>query len=435
MSNKKQIKLNAQLTGGLGVDSPGWRLAGQDAAAFMRIENYLKLGPILEQGMFDAFFIADTPAIISSIEKVPPYSGLDPILILTAMAQVTQHVGLVATLSTSYNEAYNVARKLRSLDLISGGRAGWNAVTTSNPHVHANFGGQKLSRSQKYERAYEFVDAVQQLWSSWPADALLLDKENNRYADMEKIKEIDYQGKYVQTKGPILLPPSAQGQPVVFSAGGGDEGLDIAIRYGNAVYANPATLVSAQRYWSYIKQRLKQYGASPDDFTVFNGLIVTLGSTEEEAVNKRKEIDQLGPQGDRVQYLSYMLSLNLGMLDIDSPIPESFRKMMQPNPRDPRSVIAYEFANKGMSIREILARGPINYHPVLVGTPEQVAEQIAKWHDADVGNGFSILPDIGLETLHDFSKEVVPILQKKGLVRTEYTGSTLRDNLGLKYRN
>ena len=435
MSNKKQIKLNAQLTGGLGVDSPSWRLTGQDPASFMKLDKYLKLGPILEKGMFDAFFIADTPAIISSIANVPPYSGLDPILILTAMSQVTQHIGLVATLSTTYNEAYNVARKLRSLDLISGGRAGWNAVTTSNSHAHANFGGQKLSRPQKYDRAYEFVDAVQKLWSSWPEGALIMDKGNNQYADMNRISEINYKGKYIQTKGPILLPPSPQGQPVVFSAGGGNEGLDIALRYGNAVYANPSTLDAAVRYWAYIKQRAKEMKISTDNFTVFNGLIITLGGTEEEAISKRKTIDSLGPQRDRVLYLGQMLSLNLTILDIDSPIPENLRKVMRPSPLDPRSTVAYEFAKKGMSIREILARGPINYHPVLVGTPEQVAEQIIRWHEADVGNGFSILPDTGLETLENFSTEVVPILQKKGLVRTAYTGRTLRDNLGLRYHN
>lgn len=435
MVNGKKMRLNAQLTGGLGIESAAWRYKGQQADAFMKVDTYVEAVKVLERGMFDAFFIADTPALTHDISRNAPLGGLDPITILSILSQVTEHIGLVATLSSTYNEAYTVARQLRSLDLLSGGRIGWNVVTTSHPGAHANYGGQQLSRAQKYARAYEMVDAVQHLWASWPDDALLLDSANNRFADMQKIVPADYKGQHIQSYGPINLPPSPQGQPIIFSAGGGDEGLDIALRYGNAIYTNPHTLDYAVAYWKYVQRRLMEYGRTSDDFVAFNGLIISLGGTEEEALQKRRELDALGPQQDRLQYLSYMLSLDLSKFDLDAPIPKEYRQMMQPNLQDLRAQKAFEMAKRGMSIRDILAHGPINYHPVLLGTPEQVAAAMEEWFHADVGGGFSIIPDTGVDALTDFVEQVVPILQSKGLLRTHYEGETFRQNLGFDYFN
>lgn len=435
MREGRQMRLNAQLTGGLGIESAAWRYPGQDPKAFMKVDSYIKAVKILERGKFDAFFIADTPALTQDISQNAPLGGLDPITILSILSQVTNHIGLVATLSSTYNEAYSIARQLRSLDLLSGGRIGWNVVTTSHPAAHANYGGQQLTRAQKYDRAYEMVDAVQHLWSSWAEDALILDTANNRFADIGKIMPIDYQGQHVQTYGPINLPPSPQGQPVIFSAGGGDDGLEIALRYGNAIYTNPPTRQYAIAYWKYVKQRLKAHHRNSDEFVAFNGLIISLGGTEEEALQKRRELDQMGPQADRIRYLGFMLSIDLSELNIDAPIPKDYRAAMHPNMQDLRAQNAYEMAKRGMTIRDILAHGPINYHPVLVGTPEQVADAMEEWFHADVGDGFSILPDTGVDALDDFVEHVIPILQRKKLFRAEYQGSTFRHNLGLDYFN
>lgn len=435
MKNKKMMKLNAQLTGGLGIESAAWRYQDQQADAFMKVSTYVEAVKILEQGKFDAFFVADTPALTQDIAHNAPLGGLDPVTILAVLSQVTEHIGLVATLSSTYNDAYTIARQLRSLDLITHGRIGWNVVTTSHPAAHANFGGQTLSRHQKYERAYEMVDAVQQLWSSWKDGALIMDKKANIFADMDKITPIHFNGKHVQTDGPINLPPSQQGQPVIFSAGGGDEGLEIALRYGNAIYTNPPTLEYAVSYWNYVKQRLTDVQRQSEEFMAFNGVIISLGGTEEEALNRRRELDELGPQRDRIHYLGYMLSLDLSALDIDEAIPPVYREMMRPNRQDLRSQKAYEHAMQGMSIRDILAHGPINYHPVLLGTPEQVAGMMEKWFHAGVGDGFSVMPDTGVDALRNFVEEVIPILQRRGLFRTDYEGDTFRQNLGLPYFN
>lgn len=435
MREGKRMRLNAQLTGGLGIESAAWRYKGQQADAFMKVDTYVDAVKILEQGKFDAFFIADTPALTQDISHSAPLGGLDPVTILSILSQVTEHIGLVATLSSTYNEAYTVARQLRSLDLLSGGRIGWNVVTTSHPAAHANYGGQQLSRSQKYGRAYEMVDAVQQLWASWHQDALLLDQTNNRFADMEKIVPADFQGKHIQSYGPLNLPPSPQGQPIIFSAGGGEEGLEIALRYGNAIYTNPPTLEYAVAYWKHVQRRLAAHQRTGDDFVAFNGLIISLGGTEEEALQKRRELDELGPQKDRIQYLSYMLSLDLSALDIDAPIPKDYRTLLRANTQDLRAQKAFELAQQGMAIRDILAHGPINYHPVLLGTPEQVANTMEEWFYAGVGDGFSILPDTGVDALGDFVEHVVPILQRRGLLRTTYEGTTFRENLGLNYFN
>ncbi len=429
------MKLNAQLTGGLGIESSAWRYNNKTPDAFINISNYIEAVQILEKGKFDAFFIADTPALTQDISHNSPLVGLDPLTVIPILAQFTKHIGLVATLSSTYNSAYNVARRLRSMDLISNGRVGWNVVTTSHPAAHLNFGGKQFNRQEKYERAYEMVDAVQQLWASWDKEALILDQERNLFADMSKINPINYKGKHIQTNGPINLPPSEQGQPVIFSAGGGDEGLEIALRYGNSIYTNPPTLEYAVAYWQYVKQKLAAHQRSVEDFIVFNGVIISLGGTEEEALQRRREIDALGPYQDRMNYLGYLLSIDISHLELDDPIPSELQKIMRPHPQDLRAIKAYEHAKKGLTIRDILAYGPINYHPVLVGTPEQVADTLEEWFKADVGGGFSIMPDTGVDALRDFVNEVIPILQQRNLFRTEYEGNTFRDNLGLKYFN
>jgi len=264
---------------------------------------------------------------------------------------------------------------------------------------------------------------------------LKLDVETGIFADDTLIQPINYKGKYVASRGPINLPPSPQGMPVVFTAGGGEYGYDFAATKADAMYGNPPTLEYAVAFWKSTSASIIEAGRNPDNFTVFNGIGVSIASSEKEALERRAKLDEFGEPKSRLRYLSYMLNIPLERLNIDAPIPAALLEKAYPNSSDYRSKYAYELALKGFTIREVLAHGPINYHPVFLGTPESIADKLQQWFEAGTGKGFNIIGDTGLSSLADFIDQVVPILQKRGLLRTEYSGSTLRDHLGLPYRN
>ena len=227
---KKQMQLVMQLGSGYGLDQGAWRMPNADRAAYTNMDLYVKLTKIAERGKIQMVFIADTPALTANISEQPPQSTMDPIIALTALARETERIGLVATVSTTYNYPYNVARQLKTLDVISQGRIGVNMVTTSNPAAALNFRNQIPSRKERYQQAHEFIQIVQALWGSWEEAALKLDVINGIFADQDKIQPINLGGEYVASRGPLPIPPSEQGQPVIFTAGGGNEGLEIAGR-------------------------------------------------------------------------------------------------------------------------------------------------------------------------------------------------------------
>jgi alkanesulfonate monooxygenase SsuD/methylene tetrahydromethanopterin reductase-like flavin-dependent oxidoreductase (luciferase family) len=275
---------------------------------------------------------------------------------------------------------------------------------------------------------------VLRLWGSWPEGALKLDKAG-LFADADQIQPINFEGQYVTTRGPILLPPSPQGQPVIFTAGGGQYGYTFAATKADAIYSNPPTLDYAKAFWRQLSTDIRQAGRSPDHFTIFNGIGVSIAASEQEALQRRARLDEMGDLTSRRQYLGDMLGIPVAELPLDAPIPAALLQRARPNGRDQRSQYAYDLAMKGFTIRQVLAHGPINYHPIFLGTPEQVADKFQQWFEAGVGKGFAVVPDSGLESLTDFVEQVVPILQKRGLLRTEYSGTTLREHLGLPYQN
>jgi FMN-dependent oxidoreductase (nitrilotriacetate monooxygenase family) len=431
----KQMHIIAQLSSGQGLEQGGWRWPGEDKAAFINEDVFIKGAQLAEKGKFDGFFLVDVPAISPDIAKTPHGSSLDPIVLMALMAKATEQVGLISTMSTSINEPYSIARTMRSLDLVSKGRMGWNVVTTGAPNALLNYFAGTPEHSQKHARSTEVWEAVLRLWGSWPEGALKLDVESGLFADDKLIQPINFQGEYVTSRGPINLPPSPQGMPVVFTAGGGQYGFDFAATKADAMYGNPPTLEYAVAFWKQLSASIKQAGRNPDDFTIYNGIGVSIASSEKEALERRAALDELGDPQARQQYLGHMLSIPITGLDIDAPIPDRFLKLARPNRSDLRSQYAYDLAMKGFTIRQVLAHGPINYHPVFLGTPESIADKLQQWFEAGTGKGFNIIGDSGLSSLADFVEQVVPILQKRGLLRTEYTGSTLREHLGLPYQN
>ena len=430
----KQMHIVTQLPSGQGIEPGSWRWPTQNKAAWLDEDIYIKAAQLTEQAKLDGLFIADSPAITMDISNQPPHHGLDLVVLMALMAKATERVGLIPTLSTSLNEPYTIARMLRSLDLVSKGRMGWNVVTTNSQEAQLNYLPGVLDHAHKHARSLEVWEAVLRLWGSWPEGALRMDVESGVFADMSLIQPIDYKGKYVTTRGPINLPPSPQGQPPVFTAGGGQYGFEFATTRANAMYSNPPTLAYAQSFWKQLVGGIRQAGRNPDEFTVFNGIGVSIASSEQEALKRRAALDELGNPTSRRQYLGHLLGLPVMELNQDAPIPAALLQRARPSRQDQRAQYAYDLALKGFTIREVLAHGPINYHPIFLGTPEQIADKFQRWFEAGVGKGFSVVPDSGLESLTDFVEQVVPILQKRGLLRTEYTGTTLREHLGLPYQ-
>lgn len=240
-----QMLLAMQFTSGYGSEPGAWRLPGANLSSYTDMDQFVRYAQAAERGKVQLLFIADTPVLDVDLENEHPHHPIDPLLVLTVIARETERIGLVATGSTTFSEPFNLARQFKALDVISHGRAGWNAVTTSHPAAAANFGSPVPPRAEKYERAHEFVQIVQALWGSWEKDAWVLDVEGKRFADMGKIQPVNLQGRHVASRGPLPIPPSEQGQPVIFQAGGGSYGLELAGRYAGGVYANPMTIDDA----------------------------------------------------------------------------------------------------------------------------------------------------------------------------------------------
>ena len=434
-ATQQQMHIVVQLPSGQGIEPGGWRWPTTDKAAWLDEDAYSKAAQLAESAKLDGLFIADTPGLTMDISRQPPHHGLDPVVLMALLAKATERLGLIPTLSSSLNEPYTIARVLRSLDLVSKGRMGWNVVTTNSQEAQLNYFPGILDHAHKHARSLEVWEAVLRLWGSWPAGALPMDVASGEFADTSLIQPINFKGQYVTTRGPINLPPSPQGQPPVFTAGGGQYGYDFAATKADAMYSNPPTLAYGKSFWRELAGSLRQAGRNPDHFTIFNGIGVSIAASEREALQRRAALDELGDPTSRRQYLGHMLGIPVAELPLDAPIPAALLQRARPNARDQRSQYAYDLAMKGFTIREVLAHGPINYHPIFLGTPEQIADKFQLWFEAGVGKGFSVVPDSGLESLTDFVEQVVPILQKRGLLRTDYTGTTLREHLGLPYQN
>ncbi|WP_242035226.1 NtaA/DmoA family FMN-dependent monooxygenase [Mesobacillus harenae] len=432
------MQLALQMVSGYGAEFSAWRMPGTDPAAYTSMDRYVEGAKLAEQGKFQMIFIADTPALTVDLGPHTPSFPMDPMLALMAIARETKHIGLVATLSTTFNYPYNIARQFKALDVISNGRVGWNAVTTSEPLAAANFGNQVANRKERYDMAHESIQVVQALWGSWESDAWTLDVEGGKFADMDKIQPINLKGRYYASRGPLPIPPSEQGQPVIFQAGGGNEGLELAGMYASGVYANPYDIESAREHRQALRQSAARFGRDPDDIKMYAGFMFSIGSTEEEGLERRRQLMSFNPEEipSRVRYLGSMVGLPLSVnsLDIDQPLATDMLKNAYANPMDPRSHRALELLQKGLSIRDVLSHGVINYHPVVAGTPVQVAAFLEEWFLAGACDGFSVVPDIAYDGVADFVEKVVPILQERGLFHKDYEGKTLRENMGVPYQ-
>lgn len=384
----------------------------------------------------DAVFFADQVSISPDPSSGPGWGVLDPVVLASALAAVTTHIGFVATVTSTFSHPYNVARTFSSLDHVTRGRAGLNVVTTMAPNAASNFGSSELPNHDiRYARAAEFIDVLIALWDSWEDSALIGDITTGTFADRGRIHAINHDGPYFSVEGPLQLPRSPQGRPVLFQAGGSAQGRDLAARYADAVFSVSQTLEDARAYYADLKGRVRDAGRNPDSIAILPGLTTIIGSTEEEAFARKKELDAISGASSEVRALDF-LARRLGVepetLDLDSPVPpELLEKAKTTNGSIGFAEAALAvLRDRSLTVREVLQKGGAGHRRV-VGTPEQIADTIEAWFKGGAADGFNLMADVYPSGLETFVDEVVPILQKRDLFRRDYEEPILRSHYGL----
>jgi FMN-dependent oxidoreductase (nitrilotriacetate monooxygenase family) len=423
--------LNAVVMG-LGMHPGAWRYRDGDPFAYTNISYYQEIARLSEAGRLHAIFLADTLAVSEENFERPNLGAMDPTIVLASIAGETKHVGLVATTSTTYNEPYNIARRFASLDHLSGGRAAWNVVTTFVPDVAANFGEAALpNHDGRYERANESVDVVRRLWASWEQEALVGDKTGGVFADGSQVHPINHTGAHYSVRGPLTLPRSPQGWPVLFQAGSSDPGRELAARFADVVFTAQNTVDAAREFRADVRRRVEAHGRDPDSVRVLPGLLPVLGGTEAEARARKDELDELGGHAE-LKKLALRVGVKVEDLKLDEPMPV---ELIEANSgfrgsRGFRNAAVRLAKEEKLTVREVLYRNG-GGHKQVVGTPEQVADMIEAWHREGAVDGFNLMIDVLPSGLRDFVEQVVPLLQRRGAFQRDYAGTTLRQNLGL----
>ena len=429
----KKMILGMHFGNGYGSQPHAWRMPGVPKGGATDFDALVRYAQAAERGKFDFLFLPDFLGLDTDISHHPSMLTLEPLLTLAAVARETSRIGLVTTASTTFNEPYNLARMFKTLDVMSHGRMGWNVVPTSDPGSAANFGKAPMPRQEKYERLHEMVQIVQALWGSWGEDAWIHDALSGQYADASKIQPIGLQGRHVGAQGPLPIPPSEQGQPVIFQAGGGEYGLQVAGQYASGVIGATFSIEDARAQRMALRQAAQAAGRDPDEIKFFAGVMPALGVTKREAIDRRLQLGKdIFPS--RVPYLGQMLGLRLSASRLDEPLSAQELQVARANPGDPRSPTALKVAREGWTIREILAHGVIDYHPTPVGPAEVTADHMQEWFEAGAVDGFWVSIDVYEDGIDAFVDGVIPILQERGLFHTEYEGTTLRDHLGVPHQ-
>ncbi|MFC5590547.1 LLM class flavin-dependent oxidoreductase [Sporosarcina soli] len=434
MTNKK-MRLGAfVLTTGHHLAS--WRYPTAGTERIFDLDYYAEIAQLAERAKFDMFFLADAHMRPLSKDSYPGYQ-IDPVTLISALAAVTTNIGLTATLTSTYNEPFHIARKFNAIDHLSKGRAAWNVVTSFNSEEALLYGfEQHVDHSKRYARAEESIEVVKRFWSSIEEEAILNDKERGKYLDPKKIHPVNHKGEFFKAQGTLESPTTPQGHPVIVQAGNSEAGRELAAKTADVVFTAWQTLEEAQSFYRDVKGRLAKYGRQPDDLKVMPGAFIIVGKTEEEAKRKREELNSYITPQDGLAYLSLynVLDFDLTGYDINDPLPEGVgqnKDSTNPNMR-PALVKAIAERNNLTTLREIYEHvGGARGHREIVGTPEQVVDQLEEWFLNDGADGFNIMAPHFPEGFKDIVELVIPELQRRGLFRTEYEASTLRGNLGV----
>jgi FMN-dependent oxidoreductase (nitrilotriacetate monooxygenase family) len=432
-SPPRRLHLNVNILHSGFVPS-AWRLTDADPRAFIDVAHYVRVAKIAEAAKFDAVFLADNASIADQID-FRPITALEPTVLLAAIAAATTRIGVIGTASTSYNEPYNLARRFSTLDHLSGGRAGWNMVTTADLGSARNFGRDAVPvHAERYARASEFASVVTALWDSWEDDALVGDKVSGRFIDTSKVHPLGHKGEWFSVAGALNLPRSPQGRPVLIQAGGSADGRELAARHAEAVFSASQSFDEAASYARELKSRAAAYGRGPNAIRVLPGLTTIIGATEAEALRRRDELIDLIPWSYSLNRLAGILGVSVDTLKLDERLPDNLSLPGGGNGNHTffHATLA-QARTHGYTARQLIrALAGGGGHRVIVGTPEQIADDIEHWFNGGAADGFNLMPDALPDGLQDFVDGVVPILRRRGLFRSEYKGRTLRDHFGLQ---
>ncbi|AYO75993.1 LLM class flavin-dependent oxidoreductase [Sphingobium yanoikuyae] len=428
----KQLHLGAFMRP-VSIHTGAWRYPGAIRDANFSLAAIQRFIRSLEAAKFDYFFMADHLGVLNlprhALMRSHTVTSFEPFTLLSALAGVTSRIGLVATASTTYDEPFHVARRFASLDHISGGRAGWNVVTTSNPDSSRNFGlDAQPDHAARYHRAREFYDVVSGLWDSFADDAFGMDPDSGIYFDPDRMHTLNHKGEHFSVSGPLNIARPVQGWPVIFQAGASDPGRQLAAETAEAVFAAESTLEGSKAYYADVKARATAVGRNPDHIKIMPAVFLVVGDTVEEARAKRAKLDSLVHYDSGIHSLSGMLGHDVSGFDPDGPLPEIPESNASKSSR--RFMIELARA-ENLTIRQLAAKAGSYGGLAFVGTARTIADEMQHWLEQGACDGFTTMFPYLPEGLEDFTGKVVPELQARGLFRSEYEGETLRDHLGL----
>lgn len=433
MAEQRMMRLGAFMRP-VSIHTAAWRYPDGLPDANFNFQHLKRFTQKLEQGCFDAFFMADHLAVLNmpldALKRSATVTSFDPLVLLPALAAVTEHIGLMATASTTYNEPYHVARRFASLDHISGGRAAWNVVTSGNPDESRNFGFEEhLEHDERYRRAREFFQVVTDLWDSWADDAFIRDVDNGIYFDPDRMRVPDHRGEYFNVRGPLNIARPVQGWPVIVQAGQSEAGRQFAAELAEVVFSGISRLESAQQYYADVRARAEAHGRNPDHLKILPGAFVVVGDSEQEAREHKERLDSLVHADSGVGTLSSMLDYDLSGVDLDGPLPD-----MPPTnaSHTARNSLVDKARRENRTVRQMAqyVGGSFGANE-MIGTPAMIADQMEAWFSGGACDGFNVMFPFLPAGLDAFVDQVVPELQRRGLFRTRYEGRTLRENLGL----
>jgi len=411
-----------------------WRHPDGVPASGSNLAHIIEIAKLAERGLFDMFFMADSVSFwrgeLDAMSHDSYGTWIEPFTLMAALAQHTKHLGVVCTATTTYDHPFSLARRFASLDLVSGGRAGWNLVTSGNRSEADSFGlPEHMEKAKRYKRGREFAHVVRGLWNSWGKDAFTRNKESGVYFDKDKLQVLEHEGEYFQVRGPINVPPSPQGEPVMVQAGASNDGRELAAETAEVIFGAQQTLEGAKSFYADVKGRMSAYGRDPDSLKIMPGLLVCVAETHDDAVRKYNVLQDLIDPVTGLQLLSKRLDYDVSGFPIDGPLPDIPRNETASTRVDLFVDIA---RRENLTIRDLYRRiAGARGHYEIIGSSAEVADMMEQWVTEKACDGFNIMPPVFPSSLQDFIDLVVPELQRRGLYRTEYTGTTLRDNLGL----
>lgn len=431
--SKRQLKLGLVPTG---VGGPGttnrWLNPEIPVDASVSVDWYINVVRQAEAAKFDLVFIVDSQFITANS---PPHylNRLEPLTLLSALAVTTKNIGLVATLTTSYNDPFNLARRFASLDLISKGRAGWNVVTSGDAGTASNFSlPEHFDYDTRYRRAVEFLEVARGLWSSYEDGALVHDRNTGQFLDPDKLHRLDHQGEFFQVAGPLNIQRSPQGEPVIFQAGDSDQGRDLGATIGDAIFTHAASFEQGRDFYADLKGRAARLGRNPDEVVILPGFTIYVGDSDDDG----REIER--------HYRDLDQSFEQALAEFGRPF--GWHDFRQYDPEAPFPVGALEHARnsfytqakkvtdaavaEGLTLRQAVDRTRAERGSPFVGSAETVANEIQRWFEGRALDGLNVRLGHPAQFAR-FVAEVVPILQERGLFRKEYEAETLRGNLGL----